>query len=125
MKALNYLIIAALALCSSSCSQGRDEVEIITDRNATIARKGFYEASYSVKENVLKVSVKKETEDPSSLLVVSVDETSDTIKTSLFSKDYILSKGSHDLSIESGFKIEGKGYEVYANSKTTTKVIIK
>lgn len=103
------LLLAAAAL--TSCVK---EVNI-TRGNIT---SNYYNGSYTTFEKTLEVNLHKgRLASDTGLLVVNVDNQSDTTQNSDFSKKYTLSKGSHTLGIEYGVKDQDG---VYHEIKSTT-----
>lgn len=86
---------------------------------------GFYEVQYTVKDRKLKIDVKKECTDPKMLLVVSVDEVSDTISSNVFVKAYSLKKGKHTIEIEAGRIVDNGSFKLDVNSKFSQEINCK
>ena len=80
----------------------------------------YYEVHYTVKGTKLKLDVKKT--NPQMLLVVSVDEVSDTITSNVFVKAYSLKKGKHTVEVEAGYKTGNGLYVVEVNSKSSQTI---
>ena len=114
MKLTMIITILLGGLCMSSC----EKKELISG----FYRPGFYEYQYTVKGKNLKIDVKKENTDPKMLLVVSVDEVSDTITSNAFVKAYSLKNGKHTVEVEAGYKTGNGLYVVEVNSKSSQTI---
>lgn len=101
-------------LFMSSCC-GDDEVF-----SSGFINPDFYEVHYTVKGTKLKLDVKKT--NPKVLLVVSVDEVSDTISSNAFVKAYSLKKGKHTVEVEAGRKTGTGLFVVEENSKSSQTI---
>ena len=120
---MKKVVILSLLFATMSLISCDDDVVVTVE--SSMSQPGIYTANYSVKGKTLQMKVTKESSDPKMLLVVNVDEQSDTISLSYFSHDYPLSKGDHTLSVESGYVIEGGNYQASINTKTSTTIQIK
>lgn len=128
-----FIAAMALSLCLvlSSCDDDDDERKIeqksivnVNGNDYYISVAGFFEANVVAVNEILKVNVTKKTTVSNTLLVVNVDEISDTIQTSHFTKEYPVTKNSwHTVSIEAGKREDGI-YSVYTESKNTVTLFI-
>ena len=102
MKSFMKLTVIFTILLGGLCVCSCEKREFISG----FYRPGFYEYQYTVKGKNLKIDVKKENTDPKKLLVVSVDENSDTISSNVFVKAYSLKKGKHTIDVKAGHKAD-------------------
>lgn len=118
---MKYLISFVILMSLSSCEVTHDMYVYLDDPNFTLS--GLYEVTYSVQNDDRKVAVNvtRLSEDKELLVVVGVDEVSDTISTSSFYKVYDVSVGEHVISMECGYKDNYGTYSILEGSKMTSR----